>query len=1810
MDVTGPIPDRVVLVGGEGGNPITGCLLGGSLVLTAAHGLGKDDNVIVIPATRERFQGQIVWSDPNADAALVRINDSKFAGMPLLTVGEIPSSPGATVHQAEALGFPFYAWRAEVSEVSGDAGRRGPILTHVVGQVPAFSGVNSGEFEFNVTAAVAQQENSSPWSGMSGAPVWIGGRLIGLLNKSGRDNNRLLGTRISWLLLDPLFTGIAKLTPESGPADTQSAAGQPPEETQATRRAPGMSSSVRDVIALSAPYNSVDHPVDASVVLVSALRYAHQTRLPGMTSALLAKLAGLQSQGGDAQALLNRLGTVLPAAVPLVRVEPVPVVASPPLSRLLELAAKCAEWVSGHREIHLRHLVAATALADDPPLSPVLLSELRVSSAELRRFVGDAAHEERTGESLEGWRALLQEATIRPAGDGRRPSAILTEGRRVMAVALVPAALAADEGPFALVGGENEVDSYHLGTRAKLDSYVQPGPVYSLAPVSDARQFLSGGRDGTGRVWALGANAVPRELTGHTAQINGVAADLDGTLAATASDDGTVRVWDLRHAQPGPVSVLTGAKGYANAVLFADVSGRSAVLSANSDGTIRAFALPEGTALWVADAAQTPIHAIALARYKGRPVVVAGQDSGQCLIASLDAGEPVVRFAAHDGPVRGIAAVNGSIIASVGDDGVVRLWDLTAQDADVPSPVPDGELAYAPAGPGWSVAAAQVNDQLCVVSGHDRGALVWMLDMPGRPGAERPHTYFAGVLADVAQGEDRLGVSAEVNTLCDVVMAREVTPPLSVGLFGDWGTGKTFFMRLMQKRIAQLAEASEQARLEGAETGLCVGVCQIEFNAWHYIDTNLWASLASKIFKQLATADDRPDMRQMMQDLPSVRALRQNTEERRRQAEAKLAAIDAELYNEAPVGLRDLTAATLTEIRGSLPKQVGEHVDDVLEKAGVPKEKVEELDLRSTLPQMHEIGGRLIFLMQRGNWTVRLVLILALALAVVGPPVLTLALRQYLGDLTAALTSLITCLGAALLVARPYLNRASYFLKVAEDAVTNVDKQRQSVAQVRREAFQRRIEAIHTEIETLDAQIDSLSDVDSVQAYALKRLADDEYRRQEGLLALLRRDLEELSRRLAPPRPDDRTPGQPGPDMERIILYIDDLDRCPADRVVQVLQAIHLLLAFPLFVVIVGVDSRWLLRSLRTHYREVLGAPERRAHDSDNFGGEHWAATPQNYLEKIFQISLCLRPMSSSGYADLVAADIGILIEDEDHRPADRPNTEASPPAGTQAADEGTSTELGIGTSSIGAPTAPPTAPEPVTTASQPTMIQAFADRGKVLAIGFSPRFSLTQPVLLSVTALGHITRRDLRRGGEVLTEQITETTVSTAQLTIYDRILLVEEPSPGRPGRFGRIVDSRTGEETTTIDVSADDGLSASNVVISMNGNEIIVPWTDGEGRPQGHSTANAADRIVFDAADRAPGAPLLLASTWRVMAEDDGGYYWVANEPGSPQIPLQVPPASRFITDETERRFAAMGGAGLQIWSVGTEPVPVALPRDLSESGPVPEVVSFGPNALLATAIDNRVKIWDLTAARLHAEVVAEGTVTAIGISADGRRLAVAGDDGSIQLWLIAAPRRNEEFASEALRLTRSEAIAITAMEPLIRTPRSARRLINTYRLLRAGLRQEELDRLRSQDHGAVILQLAMLTAFPPQSADLLEQLVSSTHELPGTLIELIQSHLRTGRSPNGRSLHQAPSVDLLAWRRLAAAVVRVIAETTVQGNIDVYQRWAPHVARFSFRTGHLLLSTPEERQLAATHIRSCRGQAVSADSVSQSRVFCANA
>jgi hypothetical protein len=107
----------------------------------------------------------------------------------------------------------------------------------------------------------------------------------------------------------------------------------------------------------------------------------------------------------------------------------------------------------------------------------------------------------------------------------------------------------------------------------------------------------------------------------------------------------------------------------------------------------------------------------------------------------------------------------------------------------------------------------------------------------------------------------------------------------------------------------------------------------------------------------------------------------------------------------------------------------------------------------------------------------------------------------------------------------------------------------------------------------------------------------------------------------------------------RIVLYIDDLDRCEPDKVVDVLQAVNMLLSFRLFVVMVAVDARWLSRSLETKYRRFFGAAARRRNDDASAR----PATAADYLEKIFQVPYWVPQMSGPTSAllvgDLVAAD-------------------------------------------------------------------------------------------------------------------------------------------------------------------------------------------------------------------------------------------------------------------------------------------------------------------------------------------------------------------------------------------------------------------------------------------------------------------------------------------------------------------------------------------------------------------------------------------
>jgi hypothetical protein len=168
-----------------------------------------------------------------------------------------------------------------------------------------------------------------------------------------------------------------------------------------------------------------------------------------------------------------------------------------------------------------------------------------------------------------------------------------------------------------------------------------------------------------------------------------------------------------------------------------------------------------------------------------------------------------------------------------------------------------------------------------------------------------------------------------------------------------------------------------------------------------------------------------------------------------------------------------------------------------------------------------------------------------------------------------------------------------------------------------------------------------------------QRAKDGSYQKHLGLVSLVRKDFEalyDLMRRhwesRKQPKPEVLAQVQTAigaseaktvPFIERIVLYIDDLDRCPEDKVVEVLQAVHLMLGLPLFVVVVAVDVRWVGQSIRKVYGDLVGSNSTVAAKA-----VEGTASADDYLEKIFQIPYRIHPMSPDTRRELLG---GLLRE-------------------------------------------------------------------------------------------------------------------------------------------------------------------------------------------------------------------------------------------------------------------------------------------------------------------------------------------------------------------------------------------------------------------------------------------------------------------------------------------------------------------------------------------------------------------------------------
>ena len=268
--------------------------------------------------------------------------------------------------------------------------------------------------------------------------------------------------------------------------------------------------------------------------------------------------------------------------------------------------------------------------------------------------------------------------------------------------------------------------------------------VCGVAVSADGRTAVSGGADGTVRVWDLAGTAAPRVLTGHDREVAAVAVSADGRTAVSSGRDGTVRVWDL--AGTAAPRVLTGHIGTVAAVAVS-ADGRTAV-SGGADGTVRVWDLAGTAAPRVLTGHDREVAAVAVSA-DGRTAVSGGAD-GTVRVWDLAGTAAPQELTGHDGEVWAVAvSADGRTAISGGRDHTVRVWDLAGTAAPRVLTGHDGEV--------WAVAVS-ADGPTAVSGGWDGTVRVW--DLAGTAAPRELTGHDGEVWAVAVSADGRTAVSS------------------------------------------------------------------------------------------------------------------------------------------------------------------------------------------------------------------------------------------------------------------------------------------------------------------------------------------------------------------------------------------------------------------------------------------------------------------------------------------------------------------------------------------------------------------------------------------------------------------------------------------------------------------------------------------------------------------------------------------------------------------------------------------------------------------------------------------------------------------------------------------------------------------------------------------------------------------------------------------------------------------------------------------------------------------------------------------
>jgi tRNA A-37 threonylcarbamoyl transferase component Bud32/putative hemolysin len=201
--------------------------------------------------------------------------------------------------------------------------------------------------------------------------------------------------------------------------------------------------------------------------------------------------------------------------------------------------------------------------------------------------------------------------------------------------------------------------------------------VHGVCFSPDGRRLATASRDGTAKVWDAQTGQQLLSLESHTALVWGVCFSPDGRRLATASEDRTAKVWDAQAGQE--FLTLRGHASVVGAVCFSPDGRRLA--TASGDRTAKVWDAQTGQEVVALRGHAGVVDAVCFSP-DGRRLATASWDQ-TAKVWDAQTGQELLTLRGHTGAVNGVCfSPDGRRLATASVDQTATVWDAqTGQEA-------------------------------------------------------------------------------------------------------------------------------------------------------------------------------------------------------------------------------------------------------------------------------------------------------------------------------------------------------------------------------------------------------------------------------------------------------------------------------------------------------------------------------------------------------------------------------------------------------------------------------------------------------------------------------------------------------------------------------------------------------------------------------------------------------------------------------------------------------------------------------------------------------------------------------------------------------------------------------------------------------------------------------------------------------------------------------------------------------------------------------------------------------------------------